>query len=127
MIAVLVGNDDVGRVTIVELVEFEPSVEYRHVPLQKVDEDALAILEHRPQPAVAAGLRASAFDDDPHPLVSPIREQASRGPAGGGITQMVGGGGEPRPELRWEGSQWNMGETAWATPREFSPGWPGEG
>ena len=31
---------------IVELVELETAVEHRHVPLQEVDEDALAVLEH---------------------------------------------------------------------------------
>jgi hypothetical protein len=47
MPAVLVADDQIGRVGIVEMIDLEPVGEHRQVPFQKIDEDALARLEHR--------------------------------------------------------------------------------
>ncbi len=53
MVAIFIGDDQIGRVAIVELVDLEPAVEHRHIPFQEIDEDPLAILEHRPERVIA--------------------------------------------------------------------------
>jgi hypothetical protein len=47
MLAARIGHDQIGRIGIVEMVEFEAICERRQVPLQEIDEDVLARLEHR--------------------------------------------------------------------------------
>src|SRR4029078_11200291 len=78
-VAVLAGDDQIGRVAIVEPVELEPAIEHWQDPFQEVDEDALGVLEQGPQRPICAGVRASAFDDDRHALVSSFGSK-HRGP-----------------------------------------------
>ena len=46
MAAPFVGNDQIGRIAVVELVDLVAALDDRDVPAEKIDEDLLAPLEH---------------------------------------------------------------------------------
>lgn len=63
MAAVPVGHDEVGRMRVVELVDLEAAGQHRQIPFQKIDEDALARLEHRAKRDMLARPVVPAHDD----------------------------------------------------------------
>jgi hypothetical protein len=56
MASVRAGDDQIGGLLIVELVDLVTAVHDRHVPFQEIDEDSFARLEHRSKRREARGI-----------------------------------------------------------------------
>ena len=62
MASVAVGEHQIGRVGVVELVDLIGAVDHRHIPFEQIDEDGFARGEHRAEHAVRGRARGRLHD-----------------------------------------------------------------
>src|SRR4051812_19304843 len=59
MPVILVGQDQIPRMFVIELVDLVPAIEHRQVPFEQIDEDGFARGEHRAKCPILAAIQSA--------------------------------------------------------------------